>query len=205
MTIKTLRKKFVNSSLINKTCGRCKKTYPRTKEFFYTWKHHSIKDAVNFESFCITCKQELNKQWKSENKIRNAEQSMKYKRTEKGYFNELWQGVRKSKHGCEFKNYDEFFNCWIEQKKVYGAKCPYSGIEMTRIKGTNPHQGERKRPTDTNISKDRILSLKPYSKENIMFISWKVNNEKGNISPQIAKKYLQFVKERFGTDDYNDN
>jgi hypothetical protein len=34
-----------------------------------------------------------------------------------------------------------------------------------------------------------------------MFISWKVNNEKGNISPEIAKQYLNFVKERFGTDN----
>ena len=71
---------------------------------------------------------------------------------------------------------------------------------MTKTKGLNPH-GERKKHTDTNISKDRILSSKPYSKQNIMFVCWKANNEKGNVSPKIAKKYLQFVKERFGTDE----
>lgn len=65
---------------------------------------------------------------------------------------------------------------------------------MTRFRG-------RGKSTPTNISKDRILSSLPYSKENIMFISWAVNNQKGHVSPQIAKKFLQFVKERFGTDE----
>ena len=204
MTIKTLRKKFVNSSLINKTCGRCKKTYPRTKDFFYARDHQSIKGAFNFGSVCIRCKQEESKKWKKNNKEKNRQGWIKYKSTEKGHFKEMWHGIRKSTHGCEFKSYEEFFNCWIEQQKIYGTKCPYYGFEMTRTKGTNS-LGERKKQTDTNISKDRILSSKPYNKENIMFVSWKVNNEKGNISPQIAKKYLQFVKERFGTDDYNDN
>jgi len=198
--IVSLRKKFVNSSLINKTCGKCKKTYPRTKEFFYTSTHQSMKNAVNFESFCITCKQELSKQWKIKNRSRISEQNIKYKQTERGYFMELWQGIKKSRHGCEFKNFDEFFNCWIEQQKIYGTKCPYTEVEMTKTKGLNPH-GERKKHTDTNISKDRILSSKPYSKQNIMFVCWKANNEKGRVSPKIAKRYLQFVKERFGTDE----
>ena len=26
-----------------------------------------------------------------------------------------------------------------------------------------------------------------------MFVSWKANNEKGNITPFIARKYLEFV------------
>jgi hypothetical protein len=71
---------------------------------------------------------------------------------------------------------------------------------MTKIKGINV-DGMTKKRTDTNISKDRILSSKPYSKENIMFVSWKVNNEKGNISPKIARQYLKFVEERFGKDE----
>jgi hypothetical protein len=37
-----------------------------------------------------------------------------------------------------------------------------------------------------------------------MFVSWKVNNEKGNITPKIAKRYLEIVEERFGIDKNND-
>jgi hypothetical protein len=80
-------------------------------------------------------------------------------------------------------------------------KCPYTGIEMTRIKGINKDQSLKRKKTYTNISKDRILSSRPYSKENTMFVSWGINSMKGNISPKIAKQYLQFVKERFGTDE----
>ena len=34
-----------------------------------------------------------------------------------------------------------------------------------------------------------------------MFVCWAVNDIKGNVTPKIAKQYLQFVKERFGTDE----
>ena len=73
-------------------------------------------------------------------------------------------------------------------------KCPYLGIEMTKIKGINT-EGRRRVATNTNISKDRILSNLPYGKDNLMFISWKANNEKGNITPYIARKYLKFVED----------
>jgi len=59
---------------------------------------------------------------------------------------------------------------------------------MTRIKGTG-------KATDTNISKDRILSSMPYGPKNIMFISWKANNEKGNVTPYLATRYLEFVNQ----------
>ena len=65
---------------------------------------------------------------------------------------------------------------------------------MTRIKGLNIN-GIRRKSTETNISKDRILSNLPYGKDNLMFISWKANNEKGNITPYIARKYLNFVNQ----------
>ena len=198
--IVSLRKKFVNSSLTNKTCVKCNKTYPRTPEFFYVRKHRSMEKAFNYSSFCINCEGERSLKWKRENKEKKHDSNVKYLNTERGYFKELWQSVKKSTHGSEFKDYDEFFNCWKEQEKIYGMKCPYTGIEMTRIKGINKN-GIRRKSTGTNISKDRILSSRPYSKQNIMFVCWDINNSKGDINPKIAKQYLNFVKERFGTDE----
>ena len=58
---------------------------------------------------------------------------------------------------------------------------------MTRIKG-------KKNATPTNISKDRILSTMPYGPKNIMFCSWKANNMKGNVTPYLAARYLEFVE-----------
>jgi hypothetical protein len=196
----SLRRKYVNSTLVNKTCNKCNKTYPRTSEFFYKTNHPSIKNTFRYNSICVNCENTRSLKWKKKNKIKNKQSQIKYLSTERGYFKELWATVKTSTHGCEFKNYEEFFNCWIEQQKIYGIKCPYTGIEMTKIKGINLNEYKRKR-TDTNISKDRILSSRPYSKKNLMFVCWGINNSKGNISPKIAKQYLQFVKERFGTDE----
>ena len=66
---------------------------------------------------------------------------------------------------------------------------------MTMIRNVN-----NKKTIPTNMSKERILSTKGYSKENIMFISWGINNSKGNIAPKTAKRFLEIVKERYGTD-----
>jgi len=196
----SLRRKFVNSTLVNKTCRKCNKEYPRTSDFFYERKQEKINTQKHFDSICIRCENERALKWKAKNKEEIRLKNHKYKSSEHGYFKELFQSIKKSKHGSDFKDYNEFFNCWIEQQKIYGTKCPYTGIEMTRIKGINK-DGARKKTTETNISKDRILSSRPYSKENIMFISWGINNMKGNTSPKVAKQYLQFVKERFGTDE----
>jgi hypothetical protein len=198
--ITSLRKKYVNSLLTNKTCATCYKEYPRTPEFFYARKHHSLKDVLKFDKYCIECRSKINSKWKKDNKEHTILDSHRYKSTEIGYFKELWSGIKKSSCGSDFKNFDEFFNTWKEQEKIYGIKCPYTGVEMTRIKGIN-YKTNKHELTLTNISRDRILSFRPYSKENMMFVCWGVNRQKGNISPKIAKQYLQFVKERFGTDE----
>jgi hypothetical protein len=101
---------------------------------------------------------------------------------EKGYFKEMYNGVRKSTAGNQFKSFEEFFGCWEIQKEKYGLNCPYfPWIQMTRIKG-------KKSATPTNISKDRILSSMPYGPKNIMFVSWKANNMKGDVSPYLAAR-----------------
>ena len=192
----SLRVKFVNSKLEYKTCYKCKKTYPRDEDHFYKMKHPSVKNNYKYYSYCITCERKRNRAWKERDSASGNKKlrQIKYLSTERGYFKELWQSTKNSKHGCLFKSYEEFFDCWEKQKKLYGTRCPYLGIEMTRIKGLNIN-GIRRKSTETNISKDRILSNLPYGKDNLMFISWKANNEKGNITPYIARKYLNFVNQ----------
>lgn len=197
--VASLRRKYVNSSLVNKTCNKCNKTYPRTEEFFYKRKHRTRENCFTYETCCIACTNKRCLEWKNKNKSKKYKSQIEYLSSERGYFVEMWSSVKKSTHGCEFKNFDEFFNCWKEQQKIYGNKCPYTGIEMTRIKGINKGFGFKK--SNSNISKDRILCSRPYSKENIMFVCWAVNNIKGSVTPKIAKQYIQFVKERFGTDE----
>ena len=192
----SLRVKFVNSKLEYKTCYKCKKTYPRDEDHFYKMKHPSVKNNYKYYSYCIKCERKRNRAWKKKDSASGNKKlrQIKYLSTERGYFKELWQSTKNSKHGCLFKTFEEFFKCWTDQQKLYGIRCPYLGIEMTKIKGLNIN-GVRRKSTETNISKDRILSNLPYGKDNLMFISWKANNEKGNITPYIARKYLNFVNQ----------
>jgi|10_taG_2_1085330.scaffolds.fasta_scaffold19370_7 hypothetical protein len=198
--METLRKKYANSSLAKKMCTQCKETFPRDDQHFYKRPHPSVKNYASFDAECIRCNNKRTNEYKRKNKERIRLYNVKYKETERGYFKELWQSVRKSAHGCELKTYEEFFDCWLEQQKTYGTRCPYLNVEMTRIKGQNPHTVGGKK-TLTNISKDRIDSSLPYSKQNLMFCSWEANNKKGSVTPEIAKAFLKFFKERYGTDE----
>ena len=126
-----------------------------------------------------------------------------YYNTERGFMTVLWNSIKKSsrkhKRINKFKDFDEFYNHWLEQKSRYGMKCPATGVEMTTIKGVNK-PGEHK-TVMTNISTDRILSTGDYSPENLIFTTWKYNMAKNNITPNMAQAFLTIVKERYGTED----
>ena len=112
----------------------------------------------------------------------------------------MWNGIKKSKHGYDFKDFDDFFQCWLDQKAIHGMICPATGIEMTMIRRTH-NTGVGKKRTKTNISRDRILCSKGYSRQNLIFTTWEYNNSKNNISPKGAKAFLRIVRERYGTDE----
>ena len=126
-----------------------------------------------------------------------------YYNTERGFMTALWNSINISSKRKnlinKFKDFDEFHNHWLEQKSRYGMKCPATGVEMTTIRGENK-PGEYK-TVMTNISTDRILSTEGYSPENLIFTTWKYNNAKNNITPEMAKAFLTIVKERYGTED----
>jgi hypothetical protein len=186
----TLRKKYVNSSLTNKTCNKCGNTYPRTEDYFYKKRHHARKDVFIYESRCITCVNKKSKEWKKNNKSRIAAKNLKYLQTERGFFKSLFHSVGKSSKGNLFRDFDEFMDCWYKQQQKYGEYCPYyPHIKMTRIKG-------KKKPTDTNISVDRLVNTLPYDKNNVMFVSWKANNEKGDVSYYLARKMVDFIEDK---------
>ena len=76
--------------------------------------------------------------------------------------------------------------------------CPATGITMTMVRRMTTG---RRRSTPTNVSRDRILCSRGYSKQNLIFTTWEYNNSKNNISPKGAKAFLRIVRERYGTDE----
>ena len=137
-------------------------------------------------------------EWQKNNKERHEKTTKKRLNSERGFMRSLWNMVRHSGKHNSFKNFDDFYNHWLEQKKIYGMKCPATGIEMT-TKRLNK-KGEFKR-CETNISKDRILSSMGYSHQNLIFTTWKYNNSKNNFTPKMAQAFLKIVKERYGTEN----
>ena len=147
-------------------------------------------------------KKHLTKQvltWREKNIERYEETRKKRLNSERGYMRVLWQSIKDSGKHNSFKNFDDLYNHWLEQKKIHGMKCPATGIEMTTNAVFNG-KGKYKR-CETNISKDRILSSMGYSHQNLIFTSWKYNCAKGNITPKMAQAFLTIVKERYGTED----
>ena len=137
--------------------------------------------------------------WKKNNKEKVRITSLKYQNSEDGYFMDMWNGIKRSKHGHNFKNYEDFFQCWLDQKAIHGMICPASSVEMTMIRGISGKRGGKK--TQTNISRDRVLCSRKYSRQNLIFTTWKYNNSKHSITPKAAKAYLRIVRERYGTDE----
>ena len=147
-------------------------------------------------------KERLTKQiltWRENNIERYEETTKKRRNTEMGYLKTLWQSVKDSGKHNSFKDFDDFYNHWLEQKKIFGMKCPATGIEMTTNAVFN-EKGKYKR-CETNISRDRILSSMGYSQQNLIFTSWKYNKAKGEMTPKMAQAFLKIVKERYGTED----
>ena len=199
LDIMSLRKMYVNTANLEKTCRSCEKTFPRNTEYFYAQKHHSQKNHLNYSTYCIACENKRTAKYKKRYKGKIKEIDLVYRKSEHGYFMVMWNSVKKSKHGNEFESFEEFFNCWKEQQKTYGTKCPYLNVEMTRNIGNNESVHNAKK-CNTNISRDRIDSSLPYSSKNTMFCSWQANNMKGSVTPMIAKRYLGFYRERFGNE-----
>ena len=133
----------------------------------------------------------------------------KYLRSEKGFFNEMWNGI---KNRCDKNSYyhrnsnrtlhinngirgrDHLLELWEKQKKFLdGPYCIYTGVKLTTKRSNG--KGYRGR-TKTNISIDRIDPNLPYQEDNIVFCSWEFNNTKGSVSPEDCKKILKVWEER---------
>ena len=151
------------------------------KEWYLKNKERSIKQTL---------------EWRKNNKDKYDETTKIRRNTEMGYLKTLWQSVKDSGKHNSFKDFDDFYNHWLKQKKIYGMKCPATGVEMT-TKSLFNEKGKYKR-CETNISKDRILSSMGYSHQNLIFTTWKYNNAKGNFTPEMAKAFLKIVEERYG-------
>jgi len=134
-----------------------------------------------------------------------------YRQSEKGFFQEIWNQVKKScdknssyhkyhinravKINNGIRGRDHLLELWEKQKKLLGGSyCVYTGVELTTKKSNG--RGHGRGQTKTNISIDRIDSTLPYQEDNIVFCSWEFNNRKSSVTIDDCKLILKVWKEK---------
>ena len=219
MTDKEYKKKYYQEN--RERIIHCQRDYyQRTREcrlkaqknYYQNNREKSIKYSTQWKKDNKEKKKEYDKKWYQKNRERSIKQSIewrknnqekydetakKHRNSEKGFLQALWQDIKRKSHS--FKDFDDFYNHWLQQKKIYGMTCPATGVEMT-MKALFNEKGKRHR-CGTNLSKDRILSSREYNHQNLIFTCWDYNKAKNAMTPKMAKTYLKIVKERYGTDE----
>tara|TARA_R110000787_G_scaffold200694_1_gene311703 strand:+ start:1529 stop:2050 length:522 start_codon:yes stop_codon:yes gene_type:complete len=135
--------------------------------------------------------------YRKNNPEKVKESLFKYANSEKGFFVGLWHVIKRKGKLNVFNNFYEFYNHWLEQKAIYGRKCPATGQKMTTKRGLTK-TGEKQKRCLTNISTDRILCSKEYSPKNLIFTTWGYNSSKKDFTPKMARAFLKIVEERYG-------
>ncbi len=117
---------------------------------------------------------------------------LRYVESDKGYINNLYQGIRSRDVINNFKSRDHLLELWNNHKKKYGPHCRYTGVELTTKRST----GEGWKPSrPTNLSVDRVDPRLPYEEGNIVFCSWEFNNRKHGVTPDDCKRILEVYEE----------
>ena len=138
-------------------------------------------------------KSETGRQWRIKNKERKQRMDLAYVNSERGFLMGLWNSIKKRPTNLTKKSF--FKLAESHKKRMKGWRSEYSGDQMTmqRSIGLN---GEKKRIRWTNVSVDRIDNHRPYSYDNIIFCTWKENNEKGAMPIKLMHRVLEIIEER---------
>jgi hypothetical protein len=175
---------------MTKKCTACHVEYEDIKNNFDN--RTASKDG--FISRCKKCKKNDN---------------TKYANTENGYLTNTFHTIKKRishqryKHLVENEKLQykchvtkqEFFDLWEEHKKKYGYNCLLTNTEMI-CKRSEDSTLTRFNGYQNGMSVDRLDPLKGYTKENIIFITNKVNKDKSAITKELCEAILKVYKEK---------
>ena len=128
----------------------------------------------------------------------------KYLNSDKGFFMELWQNIKKRSNKNSYyhrhqnrkltinngiEGRDHLLELWEKQKKLLGGPyCAYTGVTLTTKRTLGKGYAGS---TKTNVSIDRIDSSLPYQEDNIVFCSWEFNDRKAGVTIDDCKKILK--------------
>ena len=151
------------------------------------------------------------REWKIKNKERMEKHNWNYANSEHGYLMGLWHVLNRGNRQAKNPDYeyasprlksptnltrDLFFKLAYDYKeKMGGWLSGYSGKPMTMDRSLGISGPKREIHYD-NVSIDRLDNEKPYTYENIIFCTWKENNEKGAMPIKLMRRVLEIIEER---------
>ena len=147
---------------------------------------------------------------KQENIERNRKRLMEEKTFMKAKYDSIFNRVKshqKQRRGTMLKDievykcyitWEQLWDLWERHKETHGGLfCAITGEKMTHV-GVNPPGTKKYSRNWNNISIDRLDAGKPYTLQNIIFVTWKINKMKNDFPILHMKKILQINEERFG-------
>ena len=161
----------------SRRCSKCS----RTKDIFnFNWKsnYYKGKRKIRLQAECSDC--------------REKQRRIKYSESPEIFLMRAYQMIkqksaRKKKRKPTTVTFNQFMKTWEIQKEKHGLICPISGQVMTHQQGHGP--------LETNISIDRIDSLKNYDPGNIQFICRRVNTMKHNETTESLISWSRAIME----------
>tara|TARA_R110001583_G_scaffold126913_2_gene278498 strand:- start:231 stop:860 length:630 start_codon:yes stop_codon:yes gene_type:complete len=170
---------------------------PEATIAYHTW---SKEKKENY----LQKKREYNKRVYKKKQKTNLE----YLNTEAGFIIAKYQDMKKSrkrKQGrlintdkeIELLSQEEFFTLWEEHKAKHGYNCGYYNDEPIIMQRSAPNKNGKRNPTPKNLlSVDCLNPEKGYTKENIVFCGWAVNDRKNSIRKKDCHLIIRKYEER---------
>jgi len=176
-----------------KKCKECGFETLKIKKFFY--KKKTTKDG--FQAICKKCE---NKRY------------FQYSNIEEVFINGLHRHIRNKINYKRYKNFpdeqktnvrcyiskEEFIELWKQHKKDRGYTCHLTGVEIyCKVKKQIRDNSSKNMMGHLNaVSVDRLDPNLGYTKENTIFISNKVNKDKGGVTKELCEAILKVFKEK---------
>ena len=190
---------------MDKKCSICKKELPMNQ--FYL----SHNGRYNF--CCTPCDKERKVKYRAENKEKIAIANHRYINTERGYVNEVINGIfarakRKARRKVwvpEFKDKQEVYDELMLYIQDYGRNCEYCRKPWTYQRDLGVcgegHTRGRRSGIETNFSIDRLDTTLTYSRHNIVFCCVGCNNRKNQVRLSDIVNITRVLNERRSNDE----
>lgn len=190
-------------------CRKCKNYYSVYDGCFY----HSSAYKSGYDTLCISCKKSLNYVYRTTNRtIISEKRRLDYQANSKPISSKLYsskidsdpdlwrarfirQGMiaRANRNGFEFDS--NFFSVNYILDSIKGSSCPCCGASF-KMKTLL----DNRKKNNSAPSPDRLDLTKGYTPGNVVFVCWRCNNLKNDVSIKELETVVSWLENKLGDD-----